>query len=576
MLVPRAAAPHRAPAAVDAAPDLILHNARILTLDGAGRTAQAVAIRRGRIAAIGSTADAMRLRGARTRLEDLGERMVTPGLTDGHAHLDREGLKSVYPALGPVRSIADIQDRIADLARRAPPGAWIVTMPIGTPPEYLDNRPDALAEGRWPTRHDLDRPAGGRPVLIRCVWGFWTTRLPIVSCANSRALALAGIDRTTRPPLPMIRLETDAAGDPTGVIVESEYQPLAELLWFRAATRLSPADRMRTLPASAAAYHACGTTAVVEAHGVADEALHAWRAADAAGRIHMRAVLPASHVWSDADLADIDGAVRTIAARQARSASGRLSTAGLYVQFQKRPSDVLRSSFAPNTGWAGFNYATGVTPEAFRPIALACARHDVRLFINFGLAAKALDVLEAVNREVPLRDRRWVLSHVTDATPREIDQIARLGLGVGAHLNPSIYKNGDAMLTGRLANRPNEIAPMRQLIDAGIPVGLETDNVPVSLFWPIWEAVARTSIGGRPVAPGQAIAVTEALRCAAWGGAWLAGDEAERGTLEVGKAADLVVLDRDVLAAGEGAGVGLRETRAVRVMVAGRWVYERG
>ena len=90
----------------------------------------------------------------------------------------------IYPALGPVRSIRDIQDRIAELARAKPPGEWIVTMPIGDPPYYFDV-PDILAEKRWPTRQELDAAAPDHPVYIRPIWGFWRHSLPLVSIANT-------------------------------------------------------------------------------------------------------------------------------------------------------------------------------------------------------------------------------------------------------------------------------------------------------------------------------------------------------------------------------------------------------
>ncbi len=96
--------------------------------------------------------------GPATRVVDLKGKAVIPGITDGHAHMDREGLRNVFPSLGRVRSIRDIQDRIAELARGKKPGEWIVTMPIGDPPYYFDV-PDILAEKRWPTRQELD--AGG-------------------------------------------------------------------------------------------------------------------------------------------------------------------------------------------------------------------------------------------------------------------------------------------------------------------------------------------------------------------------------------------------------------------------------
>src|SRR6185295_13296794 len=142
--------------------------------------------------------------------------------------MDREGLKNVYPSLGRVRSIGDIQARIAELARGAKRGEWIVTMPIGDAPFYFDV-PDMLAEKRWPTRQELDVAAPNNPVLIRSIWGFWRSTPPLVSCANTEALKRAGISRSTVSPVDVLQIEKDANGDPTGVLVESEMQPIAEL-----------------------------------------------------------------------------------------------------------------------------------------------------------------------------------------------------------------------------------------------------------------------------------------------------------------------------------------------------------
>ena len=110
------------------------------------------------------------------------------------------GSEAVFPALGRVRSIGDIQDRIAELARTKRPGEWIVTMPIGDPPYYF-NVPDILAEKRWPTRQELDAAAPNNPVYIRSIWGYWRGTLPIVSCANTDALKRAGITRDTVSPI---------------------------------------------------------------------------------------------------------------------------------------------------------------------------------------------------------------------------------------------------------------------------------------------------------------------------------------------------------------------------------------
>jgi predicted amidohydrolase YtcJ len=133
--------------------------------------------------------------------------------------MDREALRNVFPSLGRVGSIRDVQDRIAELARGRRPGEWIVTMPIGDPPYYFDV-PDILAEKRWPTRQELDAAAPNNPVYIRSIWGYWRSTMPLVSCANTEALKRAGITRDTVAPVSTVTIEKDDHGDPTGIFVE--------------------------------------------------------------------------------------------------------------------------------------------------------------------------------------------------------------------------------------------------------------------------------------------------------------------------------------------------------------------
>ena len=563
--------PEASPAGAKGGPaDLVLRNGKVITVDAAFAIAQAIAIAGERIVAVGPDAAMAAQTGPATRVIDLNGRTVIPGITDGHAHMDREALREVFPSLGRVRSIRDIQARIAELARAKQPGEWIVTMPIGDPPYYFDV-PDILAEKRWPTRQELDAAAPNNPVYIRAIWGYWRGTFPLVSCANSEALRRAGITRDTVAPVDTLTIEKDRNGDPTGVIAEREMQPIAELIWFRQPSAFTHADRLRALPLSARAYHAFGTTSVFEGHGIAAELLRVYQQARRDGTLTMRASLAFSPHWKAAGAAPLKSFVEAWAGWLGDPGLGDdwLKVSGLYVHVGRAPADDLRASAAPYTGWAGFNYDHGLPRTQAKELLLHCARNDIRAVM---IGSRNLDLYEEVDREIPLNGRRWVISHISTIAPREIESIARMGLVLTTHTNNYLYK-GLRELAQRLPSaRHREINPLRSLLEAGVKVSLATDNVPVSPFLPISQAVARRSYqGGEPVAPEEALSRADALRCATASGAYLTFDEDKKGSLEPGKLADLAVLSADPLTVEEG---GLAGIRAHMTMVGGRVVHE--
>ena len=550
--------------------DLILTNGKIITVDAAFTVAQALAIAGDRILAVGSEAAMARVRGLTTRVVDLKGKAVIPGITDGHAHMDREALRNVFPALGRVRSVRDIQDRIAELARAKQPGEWIVTMPIGDPPYYFDV-PEILAEKRWPTRQELDAAAPDNPVFIRSIWGYWRGTFPLVSCANTEALRRAGITRNTVSPVDTLKIEKDANGDPTGVFVEREMAPVAELIWFRQAAAFTPADRLRALPQSARAYHAFGTTSVFEGHGAATELLRTYKRADREGTLTMRTALAFSPNWQAAGGAPLGPFVEAWAGWLSEPGFGndRLKMSGLYVHAGREAADDVRARAAPYTGWAGFNSNHGLPRDQAKELLLHCAANDIRAVM---IGSSNLDLYDEVDREIPLKGRRWVISHISTVSPRDIERIVRMGLVLTTHTNNYLYKGLQAQAQRLPPERHGEIVPLRSLLDAGVKVSLATDNVPVSPFLPIWQAVARRSYQTKErVAPGEALSRADALRCATANGAYLTFDEDKKGSLEAGKLADVAVLSADPLATEESS---IAEIRSLMTMVGGRIVHE--
>ena len=535
------------------AADLILTNGKILTIDRNFAVADTIAIKGDKIVAVGSRAAVAPFGGPAVPTIDLKGRTVVPGLIDTHAHMDLEGVKGVLPSLAGVRSIQDLQDRIADLARRARPGEWIVTMPLGDPPAYLDV-PHVLAEQRWPTRQELDAAAPNNPVLIRPMSGYLRGP-PMVGIANTEALRRAGITRETIEPVPQLVIVKDASGDPNGVIIENGLPPVLEQTWFREPTAVKYADRVRGVSISQAAYHAFGTTGIYEGHGLSNLAIRAYKQSYREGKLSMRAGLVLSPNW---------GVVGNGPVAPFLEAWGGAAGAPSLGDDQLKVDGLYTSIGDPAAG--------GLPRERVKEILLACARNDIRASMNFGRSG-IIDLLDEVDREIPLNGRRWVVTHVNLITPRDVERIARMGLVLTSHFNEFLLRDGHLFQQRLPKEQWGWNTPLRDLLDAGVKVGLVTDNNPVSLWKPIWGAVARRSTStNERFSPEQAVTRQEALRCATMHGAYLTWDEDKRGSLEPGKLADLAVLSADPLTVGEPA---IRDISAEMTMVGGKIVHQR-
>lgn len=543
----------------------------MLTFDARSSVSDALAIDGERIVAMGEAV--ARSVGPDTTVVELAGRTVMPGLTDGHAHLDREGLKGLLPSLAGCDSIRDLVERIRALAAAAPKGAWVVTMPIGVPPEYRYS--DAMfAEGRLPDRFDLDQASIDHPLLIRSAWGYWSGQLPLITIANSAALAAAGIARGTASPSPLVTIETDADGEPTGRIFDNAYQPITEFTLFRHAPQFTLDDRVRTLGRSMQLYNAVGTTAVFEGHGAAPELIAAHERARARRGHTVRTRLTISKGWTDATSADIDAWVRNEAPglRGTGIASDAwLGIAGVFAEPEAAPAEArLRAACAPRTGWAGFCYDAGLPPAALATFLAAAARERLRVA---AIGAPMLEAFAAASEVASIDDLRWVIAHPQTLDTTQIARIRDLGVVITTHTNGAIWKRGSDMVAALGAERANTIVPIRALLEAGVTVSFGTDNVPVSLWHCIWQAVERIDRKGAVIGPEQRISRADALRAATVHGARLCLEDDERGTLEPGRLADLIVLPEDPLTI---APERLRDLTPDLTIVGGRIVWRRG
>jgi len=552
--------------------DTLIRNAKVITCDAADSVARAVAVHGGRIMAVGRDDEVAALADGGTRVIDAGGRALVPGLIDGHAHMDREGLKGVFPSLAGCRSVADVLERVRELARKAGPGEWVVTMPIGEPPYYF-GVPDNLAEKRFPTRAELDRAAPDNPVYIRPIWGYWRHELPLASVANSRALEAAGLYPGHPDLPPSVTLETDpASGVATGLILEDSFVPIVELAFFTQMPRFGHADRVAGLKLAMRQYNRTGTTSVFEEHGVAQEVIQAYQAVRREDAQTVRASLVYSPSWHFLKPEDYPRVLESWAGWLGGRGLGDdwLRVEGLYVEPGISLENALRARASPYTGWAGFNYDCGIPEDALVDFLIAAARAGIRVST---ITIDFLDRFEQVDRVVPIADRRWVIGHLNLVTPDQIRRIRRLGLVMSAHTNRYVYKHGHIMLKQAGPGHENDVEPLRSLFEAGVHVGLATDNVPTSLWHPIWQAVARRSlVTGETVAPEQALTRQQALRAATIEAAHMTFEEDIKGSLEPGKLADLALLTEDPLTCPEDA---IRDIEAELTMVGGRVVYDR-
>lgn len=526
--------------------DRVFRNATVHTLEGLGG-ATAVAVAAGRILAVGCEADLAPLAGPDTEVVDLRGRTLLPGFVESHCHLLAYGItrQQVDVFSPPNRTIADVLARVAEFARRTPRGGWVQGW------GYDDT---LLEDGRHLTRADLDAAAPEHPVYLLHVSGH-------IGYANSRALALGGVTRETGDPEGG-HVVRDARGEPTGELHELPAQTLVsgqipphDMATLREAIRLAARDFAR---AGVTTVH---DAAVGFSAGLAE--FHAYQDAVAEGDLRLRATLfPLFTLREQAMFHSGFGNDRLRLGPVKLVADGSIQghTAALSSPYHDAPGScgirvMSHRDLVDVAGWAhrlGFQVATHGNGDAAIESILAA--------------------YEEVLADRPRRDHRHRIEHCQMVTDRQLDAMARLGVHASFFAAHTFYwgDRHERLFLG--AERAARIDPLASARRRGIRFAMHSD-CPVTMVDPlmsVYAASTRLTREGRRLGPDERIPVADAIRAFTLDAAYLAFEEAAKGSLAPGKLADFVVLSDDPLVVAPEA---VRDLTVLRTVVGGEDVY---
>ena len=555
-------------AADDKAADLILHHGKVVTVDRDFSIRQALAVGGGRLLRVGDDDDVLKLRGPDTILVDLEGRMVLPGLIDSHTHPTGASMTEFDHPIPDMETVGDVLDYIRTRAEALGPGKWIVVRQV-----FITR----LKERRYPTRDELDRAAPANPVLFATG--------PDASL-NSAALRLSGIDKDFRPEGPG-KVEIDpATGEPTGIL-----RNLTRYVKATPSERTpTEAERDQRLLELFADYNSVGLTAVIDRNADA-RAIERYQRLHEAGTLSIR--LGISHeVTNLGPLDKILEAIRRVADHPLRRGGPMLRIVGVKLfldggmltgsAFMREPWGVSRIYSIDDPNYHGVLF---IPPDRLTPMVREAVESGLQFTahsVGDGAVHALLDAYEEVDRKTRVAPTRPCITHSNFMSREAIDKAARLGVTVDAQ--PAwLYLDTPTLAAQFGYERLRYFQPLKSLFEAGVVVGGGSDHMqkvgsmrainPYNPFLGMWVAVTRRSKGyeGR-LHPEEALTREQAIRLYTINNARLLFLEDKIGSLEEGKQADFIVLDRDLLACPED---DIRDTRVLSTYLDGKRIFDR-
>ncbi len=511
-----------------------------------------MAIKDGRLVAVGSNSQVLALAGANTQRIDLERKTVLPGFYDSHVHIAGAAGEAPDPLINQMSqptSIAEVVELVRQKVATASPGE-VLRFTQGP------GRAGQLEENRWPNRWDLDPVSPDNPVLInRIVADYvWIT--------NSQGLKMAGIERGSRQPHQdglFGRFELDSRGEPTGVVMGRAAQHI-----LREAMSVYSTQDLRENMDAAVTGHVIpyGITTYADPLTASNNqpTQHAYqqlmrREEGFPARVNLVVRLP---VRSQSTQANLDLVRGLLYSPPFDSEFLRVGTFKISLD-KGRPGD--RPYIVP--------------AETGKAVLIEAHKQGWQLYVHITTPETfdyASEAVEEAYRLYPREDARHIFTHVGMPTQEDIETMKRLGIIANLQVGRYYFLADDAeeryqVNPDRPDLRPNPVATYR---DAGIPLTLSSDQAPIGPLYGIWSAVNRVRKSGKVYRPEELLTLEEAIRAYTATPAWAFFEEDLKGSLEAGKYADLVVLGQDILTVDP---LGIKDIPVLRTMTNGEFVY---
>jgi predicted amidohydrolase YtcJ len=551
-------------------PDLIVHHGKIVTVDADFTVAEAMAIKGDRIAAVGANDRILALAGPNTRLVDLQGKTVLPGLIDSHLHAVDSAMYEFDHPVPEMESIADVLRYLQGRAAVLQAGQWVTLSQV-----FITR----LKEQRYPTRQELDAVAPNNPVA------FSTGPDTVL---NTLGLKLNGIDKNYKVPAAVpCRVERDErTGEPTGIL--RNCRPLLKI----PSPEKTPThnDYLRRTRMLLADYNSVGLTSIVDGD-TQDKQVEIFRQLRERGQLTCRTFL-VLHVEANDPFDQIEARVRAAAQNPLHTYNDMLWLRGIKTfldggmltgsAYMLRPWGISSVYSITDPNYRGMLY---IAPERLYQLARLALENGFQFTahsVGDGAVQAIVEAYERVNKDFPVREKRPCITHANFMTAEIIAKMKELG--VVANLQPDwLYLDGATLRKQFGDERLTYFQPYKTLFEQGVTVGGGSDHMqkigslrsinPYNPFLGMWITLTRQPRwDSRPLHPEQRISRQQALRLYTINNAYLTFEENQKGSLEKGKLADFIVVDRNILTCPTDA---VKDTQVEQTYLGGRLIYVR-